>query len=113
MPRLNRRRSWLRRAKGDVSRVLTAQRAYAQRLAERSQYGLMVPEAFVRGIRDIGYRSNGDAIAELVDNALQALATRVDVIFGYAGAKSTKKRAAGTQALHGLDCCTHWAMLTG
>lgn len=71
--------------------VLAAQRAYAERHGQRSRFGLMVPEAFVRGIRDLGYRSNGDAIAELIDNALQAYADRVDIAFGYDGGSSTKK----------------------
>ncbi len=71
--------------------VLAAQRAYAEERRERSSFGLMVPEAFVRGIRDLGYRSNGDAIAELIDNAIQAYADRVDICFGYDGAASTKK----------------------
>lgn len=71
--------------------VLAAQRAYAERHGERSRFGLMVPEAFVRGIRDLGYRSNGDAIAELIDNSLQAYADRIDIAFGYDGGPSTKK----------------------
>lgn len=71
--------------------VLAAQRAYAERHSERSRFGLMVPEAFVRGIRDLGYRSNGDAIAELIDNAMQAFADRIDVAFGYDDGPSTKK----------------------
>lgn len=71
--------------------VLAAQREYARRRGERSRFGLMVPEAFVRGIRDLGYRGNGDAIAEFIDNALQAFADRVDVCFGYDGSPSTKK----------------------
>lgn len=77
----------------DFGPVLDAQRAYAASRAQRSRFGLMVPEAFVRGIRDIGYRSNGDAIAELIDNALQAYADRVDVLFGYEGSTSNKKPA--------------------
>lgn len=74
-----------------ISSVLAAQRAYAEARRERSKYGLMVPEAFVRGIRDLGYRSNGDAIAELIDNALQAFASRIDIMFGYDGTTSSKK----------------------
>ena len=74
-----------------ISSILEAQRAYAEGRRERSRYGLMVPEAFVRGIRDLGYRSNGDAIAELIDNALQAFADRVDIVFGYDGTASLKK----------------------
>lgn len=71
--------------------VLAAQRAYARQSGGRSKFGLMVPEAFVRGIRDLGYRSNGDAVAELVDNAIQAYADRIDVLFGYDGSSSNKK----------------------
>lgn len=51
----------------------------------------MVPEAFVRGIRDLGYRSNGDAVAELIDNSIQAYADRIDILFGYDGSTSEKK----------------------
>jgi hypothetical protein len=71
--------------------VLAAQHAYATRAGEQGRFGLMVGEAFVRGIRDLGYRSNGDAIAELIDNALQAYADRVDVAFGYEAGGSAKK----------------------
>lgn len=70
--------------------VLAAQRAYAQQ-SGRPKFGLTVPEAFVRGIRDLGYRGNGDAVAELIDNALQAYAERIDVLFGHEGAASGKK----------------------
>jgi hypothetical protein len=75
----------------DFGPLLEAQKAYARKRGVRSKFGLMVPEAFVRGIRDLGYRSNGDAVAELIDNALQAHADRVDVVFGYEGSSSTKK----------------------
>lgn len=71
--------------------VLAAQQAYAARAGEQARFGLMVPEAFVRGIRDLGYRSNGDAIAELIDNALQAYADRIDIAFGYEAGGSAKK----------------------
>lgn len=71
--------------------VLAAQRAYADRAGSQGRFGLMVPEAFVRGIRDLGYRSNGDAIAELIDNSLQAHADRIDIAFGYEDGGSAKK----------------------
>jgi hypothetical protein len=71
--------------------ILAAQRAYARQNNGRAKFGLMVPEAFVRGIRDLGYRSNGDAVAELIDNAIQAYADRIDVLFGYDGTGSNKK----------------------
>ncbi|KQT61308.1 hypothetical protein ASG54_23125 [Aureimonas sp. Leaf460] len=40
----------------------------------------------MRGIRHIGYRSNVEAIAELVDNSIQAYAQRVDLVSGFADA---------------------------
>jgi hypothetical protein len=71
--------------------LLALQRAYVEQSAGRSKFGLVVPEAFIRGIRDLSYRSNGDAIAELIDNALQAYAGRIDILFGYDGTSSGKK----------------------
>jgi hypothetical protein len=58
---------------------------------QKFKYGLTVGAAFVRGIRDIGYRHTGTALAELIDNADQAGATNVHVIFGSDGANSDKK----------------------
>ena len=58
----------------------------------------------MRGIRDLGYRSNGDAVAELIDNALQAYADRIDVLFGYDG--STSQEAVQLAVIddgHGME----------
>lgn len=60
--------------------VLIAQRKYADLKHRQSQIGLTIPEAFVHGIRHIGYRSNVDAIAELIDNSIQAYSQRVDLV---------------------------------
>ena len=75
----------------DADRVLVAQRAYVEARRRVARFGLVVSEAFVRGIRDLGYRRNGDAIAELIDNSLQAGADRIDISFGYDGTTSAKK----------------------
>lgn len=85
--------------------LLQAQRVYARARSRDSKFGLIVPEAFVRGIRDLGYRSNGDAIAELIDNSLQAGADRIEVLFGYDGASSTKKptQLAVVDNGHGME----------
>lgn len=53
--------------------------------------GLVAPEAFVRGIRHIGYKSNVEAIAELVDNSIQAYAQNVDLILGYEDEKHSRR----------------------
>lgn len=67
--------------------ALNAQRRYSRALKFDADPGLVASEAFVRGIRHIGYRSNVEAIAELVDNSIQAYAQRVDLVSGFADAR--------------------------
>src|SRR5437763_244647 len=65
---------------------LQAQRDFINKLeAERFGWDILVGDAFVRGMRDIGYKSVSFALAELIDNAVQASASHVDVVFGYDG----------------------------
>jgi hypothetical protein len=63
---------------------LAAQRRLLEKL-ENEHFGwdIIVGDAFVRGMRDIGYKSTSFAINELVDNAMQASANRIDIIFGF------------------------------
>jgi hypothetical protein len=57
-----------------------AQKEHAKRIADsKFDYTVVVAGAFVRGMRDVGYRSNGYAVNELIDNAYQAGASRVAV----------------------------------
>jgi len=56
-----------------ASADLKAQLAYAEKMErDGGEIELMVADAFVRGIRDIGYKSTGAALNELIDNAIQA-----------------------------------------
>jgi hypothetical protein len=59
-----------------------AQKALVEQL-DRSGWDLIIGDAFVRGMRDIGYKSTSYALSELIDNSVQAEATWVDVIFGF------------------------------
>lgn len=88
-----------------VSADLEAQRAYAEaKVAEGFDFGLTIVEAFVRGIRDLGYKNTGTALDELIDNALQAEARHVDVVFGFRGASSSKPTdVAVIDDGHGMD----------
>lgn len=67
-----------------VPKGIQEQRDYIAKL-ESDEFGwdLMIGDAFVRGMRDIGYKSTAFALAELADNSIQAAAERVDVIFGF------------------------------
>ncbi len=72
--------------------ILARQREYLARATlQGGELGLVVPEAFVRGIRHIGYKSNIEALAELVDNSIQAYAERIDLVLGYPNGGSSAK----------------------
>lgn len=44
--------------------------------------GLVFAAAFLRGMRDIGYKSPAWALCEMIDNCVQAQATTIEVLFG-------------------------------
>lgn len=57
------------------------QKAYVSKLNKSNfKYGLTVGTAFVRGIRDIGYKHTGTALDELIDNSYEAGASNVHVV---------------------------------
>lgn len=82
---------------------LRAQRDYIEKLeADAFGWDILVGDAFVRGMRDIGYKSTSFALAEIIDNSIQADATRVDVVFGFD--RGTKPvRIAVVDDGHGMD----------
>jgi hypothetical protein len=62
---------------------LETQHAYVETLKAQGDRGfaLIAAAAFVKGMRDSGYRSTATAIDELVDNSYQSQATRIDLAF--------------------------------
>lgn len=61
--------------------TIDRQKAYVDALAkENFKFGLTVGTAFVRGIRDIGYKHTGTALDELIDNSFEAGASNVHVV---------------------------------
>ena len=84
---------------------LEAQRHYIHEFGDREEiFALVAAEAFVRGIRDIGYKSTATALDELVDNAIEAGSTKISIVFGY-GTNSDNKpdRLAIIDNGHGMD----------
>ena len=78
-------------------------RAYIESLeANNFDWGMLVGDAFVRGMRDIGYKSTAFAVSELVDNSIQAGATWIDIAFGFDRGKKPARLAVIDDA-HGME----------
>lgn len=83
---------------------LSAQRQYVEKKRnEGFGFDLVVADAFVRGMRDLGYRSTATAIDELIDNAIQASATKVAIAFGYGASNAKPTGIAVIDNGHGMD----------
>lgn len=89
----------------NATSILSRQRKYVEDNLHTKELGLVVPNAFVRGIRHIGYKSNVEALAELVDNSIQAYAQRVDFVLGYAvnGSAAKPVQLAVVDDGHGMS----------
>lgn len=78
---------------GQFSLDLDKQHAYVAQLKEAGfDFGLVLGNAFVRGMRDIGYKSTAYALNELNDNAIQAGAQNVHTAFGYTEDNKSQKK---------------------
>lgn len=88
-----------------ISKDLARQRSYAKgKQTEEFDFGLTVADAFVRGIRDIGYRDTGRALDELIDNGVQAEASKILVTFGFDNVSDAKPTSiAVVDNGHGMD----------
>jgi hypothetical protein len=63
----------------------TKQKEYVakKRVEGNRKLGLVFADAFLRGIRDLGYKSPGTATDEVVDNSIQANASTIEIAFGF------------------------------
>lgn len=84
---------------------LRAQRRFvAERIKKEAGFDLMIADSFVRGIRELGYKSNAHAVDELVDNSQQAGATNIHIAFGFTGNSDAKPtELAIIDDGHGMD----------
>lgn len=79
-----------------------AQRQHAEKIANsKFDYSVVVAGAFVRGMRDVGYRSNGFAVNELIDNSYQAGASKV-AVWMETGKQNNVSRLAVIDDGHGM-----------
>jgi hypothetical protein len=73
--------------------TIERQRAYvAKQKAKGGGVGVVFQDAFIRGMRDLGYKDPAWAMAELIDNAVQAGATTVEIRMGFDKANATQAK---------------------
>ncbi len=81
---------------------LQAQRDYAAKHQKQS-LGLVVTDAFIRGIRDIGYKSTATALDEEIDNSIQAGASYIHVVLDIDRNPAKPSSIAVIDDGHGMD----------
>lgn len=70
---------------------LARQDAYIQSMKNQDfDFGLVMTQAFLKGIRDIGYKSTATALFESIDNSIQAGAENIHLLFDFEKGKSGK-----------------------
>ncbi len=71
-------------SKGMTIDTIDRQRSYVQTQKEKGGgLGVVFADAFLRGMRDLGYKNPAWALAEQVDNSFQAGAGTVSIRFGF------------------------------
>lgn len=86
-----------------LTKVHKRQKDYIEKLEkENFQYGLAVGGAFVRGMRQVGYKHSGKALDEFIDNSFEAGATHVHVVV--TEANSGRKGSIGKLAIIDDGC---------
>lgn len=79
------------------------QRKYVEKQKNMGGTGLGVvfQDAFIRGMRDIGYKDPAWAMAEMLDNSIQASANSIEVRFGFGS--QNKSQAKNPEAIALID----------
>ena len=73
--------------------TVESQRAYIEEQQRSgSPLSIVFADAFLRGIRDLGYKSPSWALAELIDNSFQAGANTVAIRLGFAKGNASEKK---------------------
>lgn len=84
------------RGVGKMPADLKSQNNYVGKLKQKGERGfsLIAADAFVRGMRDSGYKSTATAIDEFIDNSVQAQARRIDVAYTLDGSNGRSRVAS-------------------
>lgn len=86
------------------SKGLERQDAFINSLKnEAFDFGLVYTQAFLKGIRDIGYKGTHTALFESIDNAIQAEASNIYLIFDPEDGKKEPDKIAIVDDGHGMS----------
>lgn len=86
------------------TRSLDAQRSYVKKMKKRGfDFSLIVADAFIRGIRDIGYKSTATAFDELIDNSIQADASNILIVYQFGERSNKPESIAIIDDGHGME----------
>jgi hypothetical protein len=72
--------------------IARQQEYVAKQKAKGGGVGVVFQDAFIRGMRDLGYKDPAWALAELIDNSVQAGANTVEIRFGFDKANPTQAK---------------------
>lgn len=76
------------------------QEAYvAKRKASGGLRSIVAPDAFIRGMRDLGYKDPSWAMAELIDNSVQSGCNTVEIRFNFDGDNESQRKNPSQIAL--------------
>lgn len=87
---------------------LERQKAYLESIKKNNanrEYSLFVPDKMVESLRDSGYRDVRKAINDLIDNSIQSLSPRIDIV--YTSEKPAEKGAKQKVSNIGILDCGH------
>lgn len=88
----NTERQIMKKAQLHLDTVVRQKEYVAKQKAKGGGVGVVFQDAFIRGMRDLGYKDPAWALAELIDNSVQAGANTVEIRFGFDKANATQAK---------------------
>lgn len=85
-------RHTMKKAQLHLDTVARQKEYVAKQKAKGGGVGIVFQDAFIRGMRDLGYKDPAWALAELIDNSVQAGAGTVEIRFGFDKGNATQAK---------------------
>lgn len=89
----------MKKAQLHLDTIVRQKEYVAKQKAKGDGVGVVFQDAFIRGMRDLGYKDPAWAMAELIDNSVQAGANTVDIRFTFDKGNATQAKNPSQIAL--------------